>query len=129
MGAEVRLVDEGFNIGIRRNWEKSALGCQGKWRQTLYGTSRRRLCPQIRWPWLCGVLPRSACSGEAALHCTGSTHCGMIIGFADDGRQHTCSVSMPLPVPQKTRAQVRRIAQHTAGLVEIGVATVIEARD
>lgn len=122
MGAEVRLVDEGFNIGIRRNWEKSALGCLMRYQPAAPLSTNTVALAMWGFAAQC-VLRRSS---FALYRFNALRHDHRI-----RRRWSTAhgSVSMPLPVPQKTRAQVRRIAQHTAGLVEIGVATVIEARD
>ncbi|RWM51794.1 MAG: pyridoxal-phosphate dependent enzyme [Mesorhizobium sp.] len=72
LGAEVRLVDEGFDIGIRHSTV------------------------------------------------TGSTHAGMIVGFALDGRQRNVIGIDASATPAKTKAQVLSIAQRTAMLVEFG---------
>jgi 1-aminocyclopropane-1-carboxylate deaminase len=51
---------------------------------------------------------------------TGSTHAGMLVGFAKDGRaRHVIGIDASGTLDQ-TRAQVLDIARHTADLVELG---------
>ncbi|MER9951816.1 hypothetical protein [Mesorhizobium sp. M0047] len=90
MGAEVRLVDKGFDIGIRRSWEQpldEAKSTGGRpyaipagpqfTNMAGLGTSgSRRRC-----------APRRNSSYIVVWTVTGSTHAGMIVGFAKDGRQ------------------------------------------
>ncbi|CCV09165.1 1-aminocyclopropane-1-carboxylate deaminase (fragment) [Mesorhizobium metallidurans STM 2683] len=51
---------------------------------------------------------------------TGSTHAGMLVGFAKDGRQRNVIGIDASATPAKTKAQVLSIARHTATLVELG---------
>ncbi|GAB7216141.1 hypothetical protein OS42_27520 [Dickeya oryzae] len=51
---------------------------------------------------------------------TGSTQAGMVVGFAADGRARNVIGIDASAKPEKTKAQILRIAQHTAGLVELG---------
>ena len=51
---------------------------------------------------------------------TGSTQAGMVVGFAADGRADRVIGIDASAKPEETRAQVLRIAQHTAELVELG---------
>jgi 1-aminocyclopropane-1-carboxylate deaminase len=51
---------------------------------------------------------------------TGSTHAGMVVGFARDGRQRKVIGIDASTTPKQTRAQVLDIAQKTARLVELG---------
>ena len=51
---------------------------------------------------------------------TGSTHAGMIVGFAKDGRARKVIGIDASGTPDQTRAQVLDIAQKTAALVELG---------
>jgi 1-aminocyclopropane-1-carboxylate deaminase len=51
---------------------------------------------------------------------TGSTHAGMLVGFAKDGRSgHVIGIDAS-GTPAQTRAQVLQIARDTADLVELG---------
>jgi 1-aminocyclopropane-1-carboxylate deaminase len=58
---------------------------------------------------------------------TGSTQAGMVVGFAADGRADRVIGIDASAKPEKTHAQILRIARHTAELVELG--RRIEARD
>jgi len=51
---------------------------------------------------------------------TGSTHAGMVVGFAADGRADKVIGIDASCTPAQTREQVLSIAQHTAELVELG---------
>lgn len=51
---------------------------------------------------------------------TGSTQAGMVVGFAADGRADRVIGIDASAKPEKTRAQILRIAQHTAELVGLG---------
>ncbi|ESZ23745.1 hypothetical protein X733_32765 [Mesorhizobium sp. L2C067A000] len=50
---------------------------------------------------------------------TGSTHAGMLVGFAEEGRQRNVIGIDASATPAKTKAQVLSIAQHTAKLVDL----------
>ena len=51
---------------------------------------------------------------------TGSTHAGMVVGFAKDGRQrHVIGIDAS-GTPAQTKAQVLEIARNTAELVKLG---------
>ena len=51
---------------------------------------------------------------------TGSTHAGMLVGFAADGRARNVIGIDASFTPAQTKAQVLSIAQNTAKLVELG---------
>jgi len=51
---------------------------------------------------------------------TGSTHAGMLVGFAEDGRERRVIGIDASATPAQTRAQVLEIARNTAALVELG---------
>ena len=51
---------------------------------------------------------------------TGSTHAGMLVGFAKDGRARNVIGIDASCTPDQTKAQVLDIAQKTAELVELG---------
>ncbi len=51
---------------------------------------------------------------------TGSTHAGMLVGFAKDGRQRRVIGIDASFTPAQTKAQVLDIARRTAELVELG---------
>src|SRR5947207_117135 len=51
---------------------------------------------------------------------TGSTHAGMLVGFAKDGRERNVIGIDASCTPAQTKAQVLEIARNTAKLVELG---------
>ena len=51
---------------------------------------------------------------------TGSTHAGMLVGFAADGRADKVIGIDASFTPEQTRAQVMQIAKQTADIVELG---------
>ena len=51
---------------------------------------------------------------------TGSTHAGMVVGFAKDGRERKVIGIDASCTPAQTKAQVLDIARNTASLVELG---------
>src|SRR4029453_17174240 len=51
---------------------------------------------------------------------TGSTHAGMLVGFAKDGRARNVIGIDASATPEQTRTQVLAIARHTADLVGLG---------
>jgi 1-aminocyclopropane-1-carboxylate deaminase len=51
---------------------------------------------------------------------TGSTHAGMVVGFAKDGRQRRVIGIDASGTPAQTKAQVLEIARNTAELVNVG---------
>ena len=51
---------------------------------------------------------------------TGSTHAGMLVGFAKDGRERNVIGIDASFTPVQTKAQVLAIAQNTARLVDLG---------
>ncbi len=128
LGAGVRLDSAGFDIGIRPSWERAMedvregggkpypipAGCS---EHPLGGlgfvgfaeevrAQERELGFRFDYVVVCSV--------------TGSTQAGMVVGFAADGRARQVIGIDASATPAKTRAQILRIARHTAGLVELG---------
>ncbi|MER9756167.1 1-aminocyclopropane-1-carboxylate deaminase [Mesorhizobium sp. M0166] len=124
MGAEVRLVDRGFDIGIRRSWEQAldkALPDTGR------GLSSQIWGAWVRWVRGGGAQEKQLGFGfDYIVVCTvtGSTHAGMLVGFAKDGRQRNVLGIDASATPAQTKAQVLAIAQHTAELVDLGIELV-----
>ncbi|RMS92418.1 1-aminocyclopropane-1-carboxylate deaminase [Pseudomonas coronafaciens pv. oryzae] len=128
MGADVRLDSAGFDIGIRPSWEKAmadVVESGGKPFPIPAGCSEHpygglgfvRFADEVRqqeeelgfkfdYIVVCSV--------------TGSTHAGMLVGFAADGRAQRVIGIDASAKPDKTREQILRIAQNTAKLVELG---------
>lgn len=128
MGADSRLVDEGFDIGIRKSWEdaiKSVEDKGGKPYAIPAGASVHKY----------GALGYIGFAEEVAeqekelgfkfdyiVVCvvTGSTQVGMIVGFAAQDRAESVIGIDASGTPEQTRAQVRSIVDDTAELVGLG---------
>src|SRR5271167_3056178 len=128
MGADVQLVDDGFDIGIRESWQKAIEDVRAKGGKPYpipagasvhkYGglgyvgfaeevrAQERELGFAFDYIVVCTV--------------TGSTHAGMLVGFAKDGRERRVIGIDASATPAQTRAQVLDIARKTAKLVELG---------
>src|SRR3954463_14340850 len=128
MGADSRIVPEGFDIGIRKSWEdaiQSVRDAGGKPYGIPAGASVHKYGGLGYVGFAEEVRAQEAELGvrfDYIVVCvvTGSTQAGMIVGFAAGGpagprlRPHS-----PRP-PAHTRAQVRQIVDNTAELVELG---------
>jgi 1-aminocyclopropane-1-carboxylate deaminase len=128
MGAEVELVDEGFGISFKQSWENALEEVRrdgGKPYAIPAGASDHRLgglgyvgfAEEVRaqeedlgfrfdYVFVCSV--------------TGSTQAGMVVGFAADGRADRVIGIDGSGKPAETSAQILRIAERTADLVELG---------
>ncbi len=128
MGADVRLDAAGFDIGIRESWKQAMeeaeqnggkpfpvpAGCS----EHPYGglgfvgfaeevrEQEKELGFKFDYIVVCSV--------------TGSTQAGMVVGFAADGRSRNVIGIDASAKPAQTKAQILRIAQNTANLVELG---------
>ncbi|AGL19129.1 1-aminocyclopropane-1-carboxylate deaminase [Actinoplanes sp. N902-109] len=128
MGAEVRLDPAGFDIGIRDSWENAMADVRAAG-GTPYGipagASEHPLGGLGFARWAHEVEAQEAELGvffDTIVVCTvtGSTHAGMIAGFAAQDRPRRVIGIDASATPDRTRAQVGRIARHTAGLVGLG---------
>jgi 1-aminocyclopropane-1-carboxylate deaminase len=127
MGAETRLVDEGFDIGIRASWtaaldEVKARG--GKPYAIPAGASVHRLGGLGYVGFAEEVRAQEAQMGlrfDYIIVCTvtGSTHAGMVVGFAMDGRARNVIGIDASGTAAQTKAQVLDIARSTAALVGV----------
>jgi len=128
MGAEIELIDEGFDIGIRESWERALEDVKDK--------------GGIPYPIPAGAsvhrfgglgfvgFAEEVRAQEAELDfkfdyivvctVTGSTHAGMVVGFAKDGRARNVIGIDASCTPEQTHAQVLDIARKTADLVDLG---------
>ncbi|MGE0723215.1 MAG: 1-aminocyclopropane-1-carboxylate deaminase [Alphaproteobacteria bacterium] len=135
LGAEVQLVDEGFGIEFKKSWEAALEDVRAKGGKPyaipagasdhpLGGLGYVGFAEEVRaqekamglrfdYVFVCSV--------------TGSTQAGMVVGFAADGRAERVIGIDASGTPEATHAQVLRIAQRTADLVELG--RPIEASD
>ncbi|PLX37976.1 MAG: 1-aminocyclopropane-1-carboxylate deaminase [Hyphomicrobiales bacterium] len=128
MGAEIELVDEGFDIGIRESWEAALEDVKAKG-GTPYPIPAGASVHKFGGLGFVGfaeeVRAQEAELGfkfDYVIVCTvtGSTHAGMLVGFAADGRANRVIGIDASGTPDQTRAQVMEIAQNTAELVELG---------
>ena len=128
MGADVRLDKAGFDIGIRSSWEqaiKEVEDAGGKPYPIPAGASEHRLGGLGFANWAYEVQQQEAELGvffDTIIVCTvtGSTHAGMIAGFAGQDRPRRVIGIDASATIEKTRAQVARIARHTAELIGLG---------
>src|SRR5216684_3956402 len=97
MGADVEMVDEGFDIGIRESWEAAIADVKAK-----------------------GGKPYAIPAGASVHKYGGLGYVGMLVGFARDGRERRVIGIDASFTPAQTKAQVLEIAQNTAKLVELG---------
>ncbi|OLR93644.1 1-aminocyclopropane-1-carboxylate deaminase [Actinokineospora bangkokensis] len=132
MGADTRLDPAGFDIGIRDSWKDALREVEeagGKPYPIPAGASEHPLGGLGFANWAFEVAEQERELGvvfDTIVVCTvtGSTHAGMIAGFAalEDltgvpRRVLGIDASATL---EKTRDQVERIARHTAELIELG---------
>ncbi len=128
MGAEIEMVDEGFDIGIRESWERALEDVKAKGGKPYpipAGASVHPLGGLGFVGFAEEVRAQEASLGlkfDYIIVCTvtGSTHAGMIVGFAKDGRARNVIGIDASCTPDQTRVQVLDIAQKTAELVVLG---------
>ena len=128
MGAEIDLVDEGFDIGIRESWERAIQDVKdqgGKPYAIPAGASVHKFGGLGFVGFAEELRAQESQMGvrfDYIIVCTvtGSTHAGMVVGFAKDGRARNVIGIDASCTPDQTRAQVLDIAQKTAELVELG---------
>lgn len=133
MGADVRLDPHGFDIGIRSSWEDALREVEesgGKPYGIPAGASEHPLGGLGFANWAFEVAEQERELGvffDTIVVCTvtGSTHAGMIAGFAAlqesaDGRPRRVLGIDASATLDKTRDQVARIARSTAELIELG---------
>ena len=128
MGAEVRLDAAGFGIGFKESWERALEDVRERG-GTPYaipaGASDHRLggLGFARWAVEVAVQERElGVFFDTIVVCsvTGSTHAGMIAGFAGQDRpRRVIGIDASAKI-QETRDQVERIARATAELIGLG---------
>jgi 1-aminocyclopropane-1-carboxylate deaminase len=125
MGAEVRLDPAGFGIGIKSSWEKALedVAARGGTPYAIpAGASDHRLGGLGFANWAAEVEQQERELGvffDTVVVCsvTGSTHAGMIAGFAGQERpRRVIGIDASAKIAE-TRAQVERIARNTASLI------------
>ncbi|MDJ0311774.1 1-aminocyclopropane-1-carboxylate deaminase [Arthrobacter sp. H35-D1] len=125
MGADVQLDAAGFDIGIRSSWEQAIKDVEdagGKPYPIPAGASEHHLGGLGFANWADEVQAQEQELGvffDTIVVCTvtGSTHAGMIAGFAGQDRPRRVIGIDASATIEKTRAQVERIARHTAQLI------------
>ena len=128
MGADVRLVSDGFDIGFRKSWQQAldeVRAAGGKPYAIPAGCSDHPLGGLGFVGFAEEVRKQEAELGfqfDYVVVCsvTGSTHAGMVVGFAADGRARRVIGIDASAKPAQTREQVLRIARNTAQQVELG---------
>ena len=131
MGADVRLVDEGFGIGIKTSWEQAledVRAAGGRPYAIPAGASDHRLGGLGFASWAYEVQRQEQELGvffDTIIVCsvTCSTQAGMIAGFAgmrgQDRPRRVLGIDASAKLDE-TRAQVEKIARNTAELIGLG---------
>ncbi len=125
MGAETQLVDDGFDIGIRDSWKAALEDVKAKGGKPYAipaGASVHKLGGLGFVGFAEEVRAQEAEMGirfDYIVVCTvtGSTHAGMVVGFAADGRARNVIGIDASFTPAQTKAQVFEIARNTAALI------------
>lgn len=128
MGADVRLDSAGFDIGIRSSWEhaiEEVKAAGGTPYAIPAGASDHKLGGLGFANWAYEVEQQERELGvffDTIIVCTvtGSTHAGMIAGFAGQDKPRRVIGIDASATLAKTRAQVERIARNTAELIGLG---------
>ncbi len=128
MGADSRLVEDGFDIGIRKSWEDAIASVEragGKPYPIPAGASVHKYGGLGYVGFAEEVARQERDLGfrfDYVIVCvvTGSTQAGMIVGFAAQDRADRVIGIDASATPAQTRAQLRRIVDNTAQLVELG---------
>jgi 1-aminocyclopropane-1-carboxylate deaminase len=128
LGAEIELVDEGFDIGIRESWERALEDVKdrggvpyaipaGASVHKFGGLGFVAFAEEVRQQ-----EQELGLKFDYIVVCTvtGSTHAGMVVGFAKDGRERRVVGIDASCTPEQTHAQVLEIAKNTAELVQLG---------
>jgi 1-aminocyclopropane-1-carboxylate deaminase len=128
MGADVRLDSSGFDIGIRKSWEDALAEIEANGEKPYpipAGASEHRLGGLGFANWAHELEAQERDLGiffDTIVVCTvtGSTHAGMIAGFAGQDRPRRVIGIDGSATLEKTRAQLERIARHTSELIGLG---------
>jgi 1-aminocyclopropane-1-carboxylate deaminase len=128
MGADSRIVDDGFDIGIRKSWEDAMQSVRdeggvpygipaGASVHPLGGIGYVRFAEEVR-----EQEKELGFEFDYIIVCvvTGSTQGGMIVGFADQDRADRVIGIDASGTVEQTRDQVRMIVDQTAEAVELG---------
>jgi len=128
MGADSRIVDDGFDIGIRKSWEDAMQSVRdeggvpygipaGASVHPLGAIGYVRFAEEVR-----DQEKELGFEFDYIIVCvvTGSTQGGMIVGFADQDRADRVIGIDASGTVEQTRDQVRMIVDQTAEAVELG---------
>ncbi len=134
MGAEIQLVNEPFAIGIKESWESALEEVRraggkpyaipaGASDHPLGGLGYVGFAEEVR-----AQEKQLGFTFDYIIVCsvTGSTHAGMVVGFAADGRANKVIGIDGSAKPDETRAAVLKIAQRTAEMVGLNRAITPE---
>jgi 1-aminocyclopropane-1-carboxylate deaminase len=128
MGADVRLVQAGFGIGVKDSWQNAledVRAAGGTPYAIPAGASDHPLGGLGFANWAYEVQEQERQLGvffDTIVVCsvTGSTHAGMIAGFAGQDRPRRVLGVDASAKPAETRAQVEKIARATAEAIGLG---------
>ena len=128
MGADVRLVQAGFGIGVKDSWQDAldeVRAAGGTPYAIPAGASDHPLGGLGFANWAFEVQQQEQQLGvffDTIVVCsvTGSTHAGMIAGFAGQARSRRVLGIDASAKTAETRAQVEKIARGTADLIGLG---------
>ena len=128
LGADIRMVAEGFGIGFKASWEQALADVEaggGKPYPIPAGASDHRLGGLGFAQWAQEVEGQERELGvffDTVVVCsvTGSTQAGMIAGFAAQDRPRRVVGIDASAKPEETLDQVARIARNTAALIDVG---------
>ncbi len=130
LGAEIELVDEGFDIGIRESGQRALDDVKAKGGVPYAIPAGASVHPLGGLGFVGFAEEVRAQEAEMGIRfdyiivctVTGSTHAGRLVGFAKDGRARTVIGIDASGTLEQTRAQVLDIARGTADLVGLGQA-------
>jgi 1-aminocyclopropane-1-carboxylate deaminase len=128
LGADIRMVREGFGIGFKASWEQAlaeVTAAGGKPYPIPAGASDHPLGGLGFARWAQEVAEQERELGiffDTVIVCsvTGSTQAGMIAGFAAQDRPRRVIGIDASAQPTETLNQVTRIARQTGALIDIG---------
>ena len=128
LGADIRMVTEGFGIGFKASWERALADVEaagGKPYPIPAGASDHPLGGLGFAQWAQEVEAQERALGlffDTIIVCsvTGSTQAGMIAGFAAQERGRRVIGVDASAKPAETLDQVTRIARQTAELIDVG---------
>jgi 1-aminocyclopropane-1-carboxylate deaminase len=128
MGADSRVVEDGFDIGIRQSWEDAMQEVRDQGGKP-YGIPAGASVHPLGGLGYVGFAEEVRAQEQALgfsfdyiIVCvvTGSTQAGMVVGFKTDGRADRVIGIDASGILEQTLAQVTEIARNTAALIELG---------